>query len=265
MFKRSLLLLSVLFTATVLAQIPNAGFESWIPGNWLPSPEGWTTPNDQLNVVVTPDIESFEGNFAMRVDAVENGLGAFGWAETTVPIDYIPASLDFYVKSGIDFGGVGVSISFYNNEFLFSSFYWGSGESIDAWTLVSLELEQNEPILTHAVIRVDASVGDLVAGTAWISLDAMGFDGPLSDQTTPADDQFQIYPNPASDVLTIKGSTEEIETISIYDISGKLVDERSLNASFAEIDISGLPAGSYTTVANVDSGNRFSQKLLIAR
>lgn len=262
---RFLLLLLVFLSGKLFAQIPNPGFESWVAGNWQLEPEGWTTSNGQVLPAVTQDNDSYEGIFAMRVDAVNDGLGAYGWAECTIPIDYIPSSLDFYVKAGTEFGSVNVSISFWNNEFLFNSFEWNSGSSIDEWTYISIPMEQNEPVLTHAVIQVDAIVGDLVAGTAWISVDAMGFDGTLSDEQVVVNKDIQIYPNPAADRVNIQNFKEVIDYVSIYDNSGKLVEQKRANKSYNQIDVSQLPVGTYLMVATLENGKSISKKLLIVR
>lgn len=259
---RSLLLLFVFLSSSLLAQIPNPGFESWVVGNWLLDPEGWTTSNGQLLPAVIQDSEAYEGNFAMRVNAVDIGVGAIGWAECTVPIDFIPSSLDFYAKAGTEFGGVSVTISFYNNEFLFNSFYWNSGSPIEEWTLVSIPLEQNEPVLTHAVIRVEAQVGDLVPGNAWISVDAMGFEGPLRNDDMIVDQDLEIYPNPASDYIILDGISAN-STVRIVNIAGQMIFESNSNTSQLRLDVRDFVKGLY--ILNVQTPNKVStsRKLVI--
>ncbi|MCZ4410736.1 T9SS type A sorting domain-containing protein [Cryomorphaceae bacterium 1068] len=259
---RFLLLLSVFLSSSLLAQIPNPGFESWIVGNWQLDPEGWTTSNGQLIPAVYQDTDSYEGEFAMRVDAVDNGLGGYGFAECTVPIDYIPSSLDFYVKAGTEFGGVSVTISFYNNDFLFNSFDWNSGTSIEEWTLVSIPMEQNEPVLTHTVIRVEAQVGDLVPGTAWISVDAMGFEGPLSDGDIIDDRDFAIYPNPANDYIILDGLAPNA-TIRIINIAGQTVFESNSVATQMRLDLDNFAPGLYILDVQPVKKAGVSRKLVI--
>ncbi len=259
---RSLLLLSVFLSSSLFAQIPNPGFESWVVGNWQLDPEGWTTANGQLLPAVIQDNDAYEGDYAMRVNAIDDGLGAFGWAECTVPITYIPSSLDFYVKAGTEFGGVSVSISFYNNEFLFNSFDWNSGSPIEEWTLISIPLEQEEPVLTHAVIRVEAQVGDLVPGTAWISVDAMGFEGPLSDDDVMGDEKLELYPNPASDYIILDGISAN-STVRIMNVSGQTVFESNPATSQMRLDVQNFAQGLYIiNIQNPDKIN-ISRKLVI--
>jgi hypothetical protein len=259
---RFLLLFSIFLSSSLLAQIPNPGFESWIVGNWQLEPEGWTTPNGQLIPVVYQDTDSYEGDFAMRVDAVNDGLGAFGWAECTFPNTFIPASLDFYVKTETEFGGLSVTISFFNEENMFYSESWNSSQTISEWTLVSLPLSQIEPVMTHAVIRVEAQVGDLIPGSASISVDAMGFEGPLSDGIVIMDHDLSLFPNPASDYITLDGIAPNA-TVRIVNIAGQTVFESYSVASQMRLDVQNFASGLY--ILNVQTANEAgeSRKLVI--
>ncbi len=63
---------------------------------------------------------------------------------------------------------------------------------------------------------------------------------------------FRLSPNPAHDLLSI--STDAVPPkpvrIAVFDISGKLVNENTMaNANRSELNISTLPAGTYTLIA----------------
>lgn len=259
---RYLLLLSIFLSTTLFAQIPNPGFESWIVGNWQLDPEGWTTSNGQLIPSVYQDEDSYEGEFAMRVDAVEVGIGAYGQAECTFPITFIPASLDFYVKCQNESGAVIVTISFFNEENLVYSEYWNNAGTIEEWTLVSIPLSQIEPVMTHAVIEVSAQVGDLVPGTAWISVDAMGFEGPLSNDDMVVDQDFQLYPNPVSDQLILDGLAPN-STVRIVNVAGQTIYESKSATPQLKLDVQNFAEGLY--ILNVQGRDQAStsRKLVI--
>ncbi|MDR6967472.1 hypothetical protein J2X31_001483 [Flavobacterium arsenatis] len=55
---------------------------------------------------------------------------------------------------------------------------------------------------------------------------------------------LSFYPNPVKDILTIS-NTEEITSVSIFNILGQKVQETSLNVKEAKIDMSNLATGSY--------------------
>lgn len=63
---------------------------------------------------------------------------------------------------------------------------------------------------------------------------------------------FKLYPNPASDYISIESKDSKLEQLDIYDITGKLVHQINLNTiDQNNIDISELKAGVYfVTVFN---------------
>lgn len=74
--------------------------------------------------------------------------------------------------------------------------------------------------------------------------------GVLSTENTDAS-KVDVYPNPAKDVLTIQGiDAKKIKGISVYDSSGKKVNEYTKNSE--KINISGLIKGSYVLVIETD-------------
>ena len=72
--------------------------------------------------------------------------------------------------------------------------------------------------------------------------------------------EFEIYPNPASDNLKVKLNGKEIQQIRIFDVTGKTVFESRLGtyASEANIPVSQLHNGVY--ILQVTSGNQSGTK-----
>jgi hypothetical protein len=56
--------------------------------------------------------------------------------------------------------------------------------------------------------------------------------------------QIEIYPNPAVDLLFIRGLTSPAVS-SIYNIHGQLMQTTLLETYWGELDLTGLPAGLY--------------------
>lgn len=81
------------------------------------------------------------------------------------------------------------------------------------------------------------------AGQGNLFLDNITVSTPLG---TPeiSTNYLSYYPNPVKDILTIS-NTEEITSVSIFNILGQKVLETSLNAREAKIDMSNLSTGSY--------------------
>lgn len=250
--------------APLSAQIINGNFENWINFEGYLLLQGWEIYGDDNFTSVTRDFDSYEGMYAMKVTAMDAGVGAFGRGSTQLSIDYIPPSLDFFVKASSDFGSVSVEIIFYDGEEPVDSFSWYSAdEVIEDWTFVSLPLSQNATILTTARINVIAEVGDFAEGSAVISIDQMEFGSVSSvhDQNRP---ELKLYPNPAVDAFRI-GEVAEVDQLTIRDLSGRLVGRYSRAELQNEISIGHLPPACYTVVAHLKSGQTALQKIVIAR
>lgn len=259
---RYLLLIPFFIAATCVGQvIPNADFENWIPGPWLSEPEGWTTPNSELDPVVIQDMDAFQGDYAMRVNAIPDGIGASGWAACTLSTQAIPAGLNFYVKSLCDFGGVSVSIAFFNNDLEVYTESWNSGNTIEEWTFVSIPLDQIEPVMTHAVIRVEAVVGDLVPGEAWISVDSMGFSQSLISEKEEKL-RFSMFPNPAIDQVQLNNLPEKAQ-FRIMDCTGKILKEGIVRNNGATIYLDQFKRGMY--LVEVISGEKRATRSLVVQ
>lgn len=73
--------------------------------------------------------------------------------------------------------------------------------------------------------------------------------------------EFNIYPNPATDILNIAfKNTIEIKSAQIFDITGRLLsDAQFINNT---IDIKSLDKGTYILVIKNSKGNQFSKKFL---
>ncbi len=71
---------------------------------------------------------------------------------------------------------------------------------------------------------------------------------------------FTYYPNPVSSVLTIE-CQQPLQTVAVYDLTGKRIMLRSQVGTHAKIDLSGLASGSYFLVAKMD-GHRKAVQLI---
>ncbi|NNC82169.1 MAG: hypothetical protein HKN79_01215, partial [Flavobacteriales bacterium] len=81
-----LIAICILLPSLMMAQtVPNSGFEEWevTPQSTL-EPVGWDSDNTQLTTSTSQDTEAYSGNYAMRVQAVDMGLGSYGEAQTLI-------------------------------------------------------------------------------------------------------------------------------------------------------------------------------------
>jgi hypothetical protein len=256
-----LLFLSIIASAQ---EIPNANFEDWTVLIWTPEPDGWVSDNTEVSLSVTQDTESYEGEYAMKVTAIQTGIGAYGEAYTTFDTEIVPPSLDFYVKTASEFGAVSVSISFFNNENEIYTEFWSTTESYSEWTPISLELNQIEPILTHAIVRVFAEVGDLVPGSAEISVDAMGFGSQLSTSDPLTSREVSVYPNPANEQIYID-SKESIRDLRLISAEGRLIKKWESEKGQTSLNLSEIPEGIYVLIGQTNNGTTIRKRIVVAK
>lgn len=67
---------------------------------------------------------------------------------------------------------------------------------------------------------------------------------PLATPSVTAS-KFNVYPNPASSVVTISTANVDAYKLSVTDLSGKKVMTKSLNGIENTVDVSSLPTGAY--------------------
>ena len=260
---KKLILLSLLLPLFAKAQtIPNGNFESWFWVGWSQNPEFWTTDNTESLITVSQDTAAYEGNYAMRVTAQPTGLGEYGEAMTLFEFSTIPAALNFYAKTELEFGSASVEVTFLNEDTEIYTEGWYSSTTMEDYTLISIALSIAGPVMTHARIKVTAQVGDLIGGSAWISVDAMEFGLPLGVKKTELE-AFKIYPNPTSEYLTIQSDGISLGNIMIYDAQGKMVFEKRISDTSAEIDVRNLSSGTY--ILRSDNMNVRASKFIVEK
>lgn len=85
--------------------------------------------------------------------------------------------------------------------------------------------------------------------------------GGTSIVTNPVQD-VSIYPNPANDVLYIQLDQDLHSSLSIYDMSGALIQSNILDSQVSSVDISNLEHGLYVLKVSNESG-LFVSKLIV--
>ena len=71
-----------------------------------------------------------------------------------------------------------------------------------------------------------------------------GINTAISNQMVPPE-SFLLYPNPVSKYLYLSYGFKAGSVIEIYDISGRKILEKRINASLTKVDVSNYPKGIY--------------------
>ena len=74
-----------------------------------------------------------------------------------------------------------------------------------------------------------------------------------------------IYPNPASDYVNIVSANGEMNSIQIYDITGKLVQNINLNDESTTLNVAAMVDATYFVRIIYKDGNMSVSKLIINR
>ncbi len=79
---------------------------------------------------------------------------------------------------------------------------------------------------------------------------------PFLDINENVRNNFIMYPNPATNVITVKGEFESNESVSIHNILGQLVMNKAITSNEQSIDVSNLASGVYTVTFNTAKVSR---------
>lgn len=78
------------------------------------------------------------------------------------------------------------------------------------------------------------------------------FDGTLSNSSFESVSTFNVYPNPASSIVNISSEVDSF-TVSVSDLTGKVVLEKSMSGIENSVDVSALNSGVYFFTISSDS------------
>lgn len=83
----------------------------------------------------------------------------------------------------------------------------------------------------------------------------MGIPEPLNHE------EIKIYPNPVKDLISIE-SKNKISTVSIIDLSGKLIQKKIVNSTKTQFNTNNLTKGVYVIEITNDKGQKISKKII---
>ena len=235
--------------------IPNGDFENWTFNGWNYEPENWFTENFQLIEHVTQDTDAYEGDYAMKVTySNETALVRQGHATVLIPTTETPSALLFHVKTEAQASMLGVEVVYHIEDAIVYTEQWSTTESINAWTPVTLALDDVAFDIDHISIDVFFQGGDDAVSEGWISVDAMSFDtsNSILDETS---DQESIWFDYSTQHL-VKSKEGETGWLELHTVDGSLVERKLWNDT--RLKIPPLAKGIYLASFISTSGERAS-------
>jgi uncharacterized repeat protein (TIGR02059 family) len=132
-------------------------------------------------------------------------------------------------------------------------------------TSLNITLTLGSPIHSGETVTIGYKPGTLVSSTG---IPVVAFSSKVTNNTKTAidvfgvDNEVELYPNPASDILTIKANSENY-SVSIYNTLGVLVYNCQSNMESTKIDVSSFQRGIYLVHTQEDNGTFTIKKAVL--
>lgn len=286
--KKFILSLALFSVCSVNAQyLTNGGFESWSNQIIYQTPNNWFTFN-QLAIGATPTpvakvTDAHSGSFAAKLSSTVISFGGSsdtipgfmiygdydiaGGGNPGVPFTFRPDSIVGYYKSNLiggDSASVYVFLSKYDNVSGNSN---GIGfcdnyitQNATTYTRFSFPIEY-DPITSALpdTLTLGFGIGAQTFNIAsTVTFDDVQLVYNVSNVDELAQASFNVFPNPANNLLVIESTIED--NISIYNAVGQIVQTvQIIPAVKAEVNCSHLEEGIYF----LKGKNGYSEKLVV--
>lgn len=283
--KKLIIILTVLIAMTIKtnAQIPNNGFENWTTVNEHDSLIGWGSGN------VTFSTDHYPVSVGQYSIKLTNNLplinqDSYGYSTTnslsngclpSFPISGHPNQLCGYYKCfPLNNDTIQIGLMLFNNGVWVAGAELITTNTVSDWTSFCIPISAYT-VADSATITVAAFYNDTTCGMPYgpygnsiLYVDNLSFDNLITSvsEQTSENTTFSLYPNPASDFVTINFNrkNDEVYTLNIYNVIGTLVKSETLKQNNQQINIGDLSIGAYmVTFKSKDFAE--NQKLIIQR
>ena len=128
-------------------------------------------------------------------------------------------------------------------------------------------IAENTTELSHSITVGDMNIIGVVTlyedGKTSVPVVKLNGSGDGVEETTFAENAFNIYPNPAKDYVKVSG--DDIKTISVYNSLGALVERIDVENNTTLIDLSGYNSGVYFINVEQNNGVSTTQKIVVTK
>mgnify|MGYP000318304973 CR=1 FL=1 len=281
MIKNLLLTIALVLSIAVQAQIPNMSFETWTTTPFGLQPVGWLgiTVNQQTTgaqqgtsyvriITTSTSSPAYDGVFYATSNITPT------MATSGVPYTQRPVSLNgFYKTSGL---GVGDTVQVYsllletgNLVAIGTTFY--ETNNVPVWTSFSVPYSYFS-VLNPDTVHIIASSNEQCFGGgpnaigSTLDLDNLSFMLTTRVDVMSVGTAFMVYPNPASSELNVVSKDETATTISIIDVTGRTIDEISIENEKTRIDLEKYASGIYSySILNSDRSILLKSKFTVSK
>jgi hypothetical protein len=267
MKKLYILLISVLISSASFSQaLPNPGFDNWTNAGSYDDPDNWNTLNSvtsnfgALTVQKATGADVHSGAAAIKMITLSvlgqnaNGLattGTINIAGATVdggiPYTLRPDSITGWYKcapQGVDFGFVDFTLFDAASDTVGFAHFQTPFTAVSAYTYFSLPIiyyNANTPALSRCVMSSSEGVSSVLNSVMIIDDLSLVFN-PNGIHESLFGKDFVRY-NPVNAKLHV--FTQQRSKVSIIDMTGKLILEKTVEAGNSDFILAGLPSGLY--------------------
>lgn len=89
-----------------------------------------------------------------------------------------------------------------------------------------------------------------------------GYDINLNEETSTSSHDLYIYPNPTNGIVYIKAFEDKIQSVTVANMTGKVLMSQDANSDLAEIDLSSYPKGIYLVNVVTENGS-YTEKVVL--
>ncbi|MFM7079290.1 MAG: T9SS type A sorting domain-containing protein [Bacteroidota bacterium] len=260
---------------------PNPGFENWTQvGNYF-NPDGWNNLNSQTAILgvltcsrVTAAADVRSGSYAVKLTTrsvfgiTANGITSTATLITTPPYG-VTGGIPYSLRPDSITGWYKYTPASPSDSGFFQFVLQGSAgdtigyvklctpnTTVSTYTRFSAPItyfSQATPVNSYWILSSSDGNNPVVNSALFVDDLALVFNPTSSLNTLESPDDFAIYPNPASNTISVQSRSESM--VFVFDCAGRMI--KAINAQFGktEIDVSSLSSGLYVVTMKEADGN----------
>jgi len=266
----TLLTFICLNSSTTKAQDYNFGFETWENHGTYEEPQFWGTFNPVQFVgiqALKDSVNPYLGNYSLKLSAgaIPAAIAVLGTINTNSaiiapgrPYNQRPVKMSCYYKTILinnDSSAIATFLTKYNTTTNQRDTIASAGKlfysNVDTWTYLEIPftyLSTETPDTMGIILSATANPDGFGNEGCELYIDEIEFEIPASiDDNTSKISEFNIFPNPAKDELTVTytGSPEK-SFIRIFDLQGKELFSSVFSTTQKTISLKGIASGAFS-------------------
>jgi hypothetical protein len=207
------------------------------------------------------------GAIIADLDSVYTAWGSF----ETIPVQDYPTALGFFYKHNpvngdsafaliIVYDSLGNEIGF--GQCIVSNFTNAYVYNTAQITYTSQDVPASALVKFSNFYTEAPGVRQPSLGSSFIVDDVQLYTSTGFDLISRKQLDVMVYPNPSSDLITIRRNTSKMAQVNIYQLNGQLMKQESISSDVSEIDLSDLCNGTYLLEV-ISDGKNWTQQLIV--